>query len=313
MAEDKKLPPPEDHDEDVELGGHMSFIEHLEELRVRIIRMIVVLAVCTLVSFAFSGYLLQMLIAPAEDVDRLQKLSDLLTGMFTPVVEYFSSSDESEVTGDETAIVDVDPEAESYRDEAGRVRFNAQGPLVAFMAKIKISIVAGIFIGFPYFFYEIWRFVSPGLYKREKRFIFPTVISTWFCFVCGGLFAYFLVLPIMIAFMSSLAAGAGIENIWSIDIYLNNALHLVLAFGVIFEEPVVIALLAKMGLVTAASLRKARSYVIVGMFVLGAIVTPPDPTSQLICAFPLILLYEMSILMVGLFRPKDDTPAEQPA
>jgi len=172
--------------------------------------------------------------------------------------------------------------------------------LEVFSVRVKLSIVAGIFIAFPIIFYEAWKFVAPGLYRREKRFVFPTVASAWVCFVIGGLFAYFLMLPMAVYFFASLS-GPNINNMWSVDRYFNNSLQIMLAFGVVFEEPVVISLLAIVGLVRYRHLKKWRPYVIVIMFALAAVLTPPDPFSQIMCAIPLLILYEVSGQCVRIF------------
>ena len=365
MAEEKKsLPQPEEEsDEDSELGGHMSFIDHLEELRTRLVRVLVTMAVATFAIFIFFSdnlieiikypvtrakmageiSLLPVLYSDEKDEDGTQEemadgesattAADASVASATAASATAASATAASATAasasvagatiasvTQGAVVQVEggstedaaqtgpavTEEETSEKDEELVRFISTYPLELFKTKIKISFVASLFLMFPYLFFEAWMFVSPGLYKRERHFILPTVISTWFCFVLGGLFAYFVVLPTMILFFGSLSKSVEIENLWTIDFYFNNAIHLLLAFGVVFEEPVVIALLAKVGLVSAASLRKMRSYVIVGTFVVAAMITPPDPISQLMCAIPLIVLYEASILMVPFFTPKEE-------
>lgn len=295
--ENKALPNTEPYDEESELGGHMSFLEHLEELRTRLVRGLIVLSVGTLILFLYSDSLIAILRQPLVSSSNFESLRPYMG---------LGSSNES--------TNEVNPSTTTTENKSeGPAELVALYPLEVFKVKMKVSIVAALFVFFPYIFYEVWMFISPGLYKREKRFLLPAIFSSWFCFVAGGLFAYFLMLPVMIYFFSSLAESAGVLNYWSLDFYFDNAIHLVLAFGVVFEEPIVIALLAKLDLVSVQGMKNMRSYVWVGMFILGAIVTPPDPISQTMCAIPLILLYEFSIFLIPFFKPKPDEPAEASA
>jgi len=310
-----KLPPRQEEieDEEEELGGSMTFLEHLEELRERLIKSLLSLAIAAFACFFVSGKLLDIMMLPyywgiGVETQPLLNLKD----KFAPVVDWCvqTMTDfeffESEEVQNEVGDVPVTEESESEpaprvseMDETERQQLRQRKRLVAlsmlevFMVRIKLSIVAGIFIAFPIIFYQAWKFIAPGLYKREKRFVLPTVTSAWFCFIIGGLFAYFIVLPMAVYFFSSLS-GPTIDDMWSVEKYFTNALHITLAFGVVFEEPVVITLLAFIGLARYKHLKKFRPYVIVGMFVLAAILTPPDPISQIMCVIPLLVLYEIS-------------------
>ncbi|MFH1740456.1 MAG: twin-arginine translocase subunit TatC, partial [bacterium] len=317
-----KLPPPreEPDDEETELGGAMTFIEHLEELRERLIKCLLVFALATFVCLFLGGTLADVMLKPykwgiGEESQPILNIKDKLL----PALDRFAAMINAHFEDEATSVTNTEPpgpdesgtESEIPAKETQKVggirlvegtsTLVTLSMLEMFKVYIKLAIVGGIFISFPILFYQVWRFVAPGLYKREKRFIFPTVISAWICFITGGLFAYFFVIPTAVYFFSQLS-GPEIMNTWSVDLYFNNALHLTLAFGVIFEEPVVIGLLAVVGLVRAKHLSKWRPYVIVGMFVLGAILTPPDPVSQIMCAVPLLLLYEGSAFFVRIYE-----------
>ena len=306
---------------DEELGGSMTFLEHLEELRSRLIKSLMSLAIAAFVCFFVSGELLDVMMRPyywGIGVERqpLLNLKDQLAPAMDWCIEKVTNFEffESEEIQSDLGEVPVDEEEEagpaprvSEMDEMERQLLKQKKRLVAlsmlevFMVRVKLSIVAGIFIAFPIIFFQAWKFIAPGLYRREKKFIFPTITSAWFCFIVGGLFAYFIVLPMAVYFFSSLS-GPTIDDMWSVDKYFTNALHIMLAFGVVFEEPVVITLLAYIGLARYKHLKKFRPYVIVGMFVLAAILTPPDPISQLMCVIPLVVLYEISGIGVRLIE-----------
>jgi sec-independent protein translocase protein TatC len=152
-------------------------------------------------------------------------------------------------------------------------------------------------------------FVAPGLYKRERRLALPLAISAWICFVAGGLFCYLVVFRFALDFFAGMA-GNTVENLWSLSYYLNFMVRFLLAFGIVFEEPVVILMLAKVGIVNKETLTNFRPYAIISMFVLSAIITPPDPISQMMCAGPLLILYELSIILVGIVEKREQAGGE---
>jgi sec-independent protein translocase protein TatC len=161
---------------------------------------------------------------------------------------------------------------------------------------IKLAIIFGIILAAPYIFYEIWRFVSPGLKKTEKRSILPFVIISCMLFVGGALFGYFFVLPLAFKFFLSFA-NEHIQALPSVKEYLSLSFKFLLAFGVVFEVPVLVFFLARMGIVSVEGFRRNRKYAILLAFIIGAILTPPDVISQCMMAIPLILLYEIGIIV----------------
>jgi sec-independent protein translocase protein TatC len=175
----------------------------------------------------------------------------------------------------------------------------------AFFVYLKISLFAGIFLSCPVILWEIWGFVAPGLYDHEKKYIFPFVIFSSILFVIGLLFCYFIVFPFAFKFFMGYSSDI-IRALPSIKEYLSFALKLLLAFGIIFELPVFVLFLAKMGIVNEKMLRSQRKFAILGIFVVAAILTPPDVVSQILMAVPLILLYEVSIYVAKIFGKKND-------
>ena len=165
-----------------------------------------------------------------------------------------------------------------------------------FTAPLKLSFFVALFIAMPYVLYQVWAFVAPGLYKREKRFAIPLVVSSIVLFYAGVAFAYFVVFPLMFAFLTT-TAPTGVQVMTDITNYLDFVLLLFFAFGIAFEMPVATVLLAATGLVRVETMTKNRGYVILGIFVIAAFLTPPDALSQTAMALPMWLLYEIGIIL----------------
>lgn len=170
-----------------------------------------------------------------------------------------------------------------------------------FFVPMKVTMLVAFLLTLPHTLYQLWAFVAPGLYSHEKRLILPLVVSSMVLFVVGMAFAYFLVFPVVFGFMAGVTP-TGVAMMTDIDKYLSFVMGMFIAFGMAFEVPVVVVLLAKIGVVSLEGLRKARSYVIVGAFIVAAIITPPDVLSQTMLAVPLWLLYEVGILVVALMQ-----------
>lgn len=165
-----------------------------------------------------------------------------------------------------------------------------------FFAPVKLAAVLAVALSMPWTLWQVWAFVAPGLYRNEQRFAVPLMVSSTLLFYAGVCFAYFLVLPTLFHFML-MVAPAGVAVMPDISEYLNTVLALSLAFGLSFELPVAIVLLVVTGFVKPPQLKEARGYVLVGVFVVAAVLTPPDPLSQILLAVPLYLLYELGILI----------------
>lgn len=177
-----------------------------------------------------------------------------------------------------------------------------------FFVPMKMAMLAAFVISLPHTLYQVWAFVSPGLYAHERRFIMPLVVASTLLFLAGMAFAYFLVFPVVFGFITGYAPE-GVAVMTDIGRYLDFVITLFLAFGLAFEVPIAVIIMVGAGLVQISTLKEVRSYVIVGAFVLGAIFTPPDVVSQFMLAVPLWLLYEAGILLAGFIekRKPEDT------
>jgi sec-independent protein translocase protein TatC len=171
----------------------------------------------------------------------------------------------------------------------------ATSVVAPFMTPLKLALVTAIFIAIPYILHQVWGFVSPGLYQREKRFAMPLLVSSIMLFYAGVAFAYFILFPIVFAFFASTTPD-GVKMMTDISSYLDFTLLLFFAFGLAFETPVATVLLVATGLVKVETLQKNRGYVLLGIFVVAAFLTPPDAISQTFMALPMYLLYEVGIL-----------------
>jgi sec-independent protein translocase protein TatC len=168
-----------------------------------------------------------------------------------------------------------------------------------FFVPMKVAMLVAVVVSLPYTLYQAWAFIAPGLYQHEKRFAIPVIVLSTLLFLVGMAFAYFLVFPVVFGFITG-TAPEGVAVMTDIGNYLDFVITLFLAFGLAFEVPVVVVVLVKLGMVSVATLKEIRSYVIVGAFVIGAIFTPPDVISQVMLAVPLWLLYEAGILVSAL-------------
>ncbi len=225
----------------------MSFFDHLEELRWRIIRSLLAVVVCAIGLWIWIEPVVEhVLLAPA----RNQNIT----------------------------LINLRP----------------FGQVILFM---QVAFFGGIMLAMPYIFYQIWKFIAPGLYKKEKRYVAGIVIFTTLCFASGVTFAYLFILPAAFQFFASFGTPQ-IQNTISIEEYLNFLLNLMLGAGLVFELPMVSFFLSRMGLVTPKLMRRYWRHAIVAIFVFSAILTPgTDPVSQVFLAIPLVLLYELSILI----------------
>jgi sec-independent protein translocase protein TatC len=189
----------------------------------------------------------------------------------------------------------------------------ATGVITPFLIPVKVAAMMAFLIVLPYVLYQAWAFVAPGLYSHEKKLVLPLVVGSTVLFVLGIAFCYFFVFGVVFAFVNQIAP-ASITVAPDIEQYLNFVLTMFLAFGVTFEVPIVVIVLARMGLVTLEQLRAIRPYFIVGAFVVAAIVTPPDVISQLLLAIPMCVLYELGLFLARFVaKPRDDDDYESPS
>jgi sec-independent protein translocase protein TatC len=243
----------------------MPLLDHLIELRSRLLWSMVAFGVCFAVSYYFSDRIYYLLAQPLA-----QALRD--SGNPDPKLVY----------------------TQLYE---------------AFFTRIKVAFFGGVFLGFPVIAAQLWLFVAPGLYRSEKRALLPFLLATPVLFLMGASLAYFVLFPFAFKFFASFqnnqgGGGIPIELLPRVGEYLDLVMKLILACGLIFQMPVATSLLARVGIISAATLRRYRRYAILGMFVIAAIVAPPDPLSMVMFAIPLLGLYEISIIAAAFVEPK---------
>jgi len=248
MAETRQIEGPKPDDELA--GSEAPLLDHLIELRKRLIRSIIVLMLLLIGCFFVANPIFDILVQPYREAVAPQPVELIYTA-----------------------------------------------PQEFFFTQLSLAFFGALFIGFPYLAVEIYGFVAPGLYKKERRAFIPYLIATPVFFVLGAAMVYFAVLPLAMRFFHSMET-AEINMLVKVSEYLGLAMTLIIAFGICFQLPVVLTLLARIELITAAQLSKGRRYAVVAILVFAAFITPPDPISQIGLALPLYLLYELSILSV---------------
>ena len=203
----------------------------------------------------------------------------------------------------------VEPYAEAVKDDEVNRRLIFTALQETFITYLKVAFFAAMFISSPIILIQIWKFIAPGLYKNEKRALLPYLIATPTLFLLGGMLVYYLVMPLMIKFFLSFETSAQINSLAiqlepKVNEYLSLIMRLIFAFGISFQLPVLLSLLARVGFVDSEYLKKRRKYVIIIIFVVAAILTPPDPITQIGLGIPLLILYELSILSVKIMEKK---------
>ncbi|WP_316901610.1 twin-arginine translocase subunit TatC [Pseudodesulfovibrio indicus] len=296
----------EEGDEEGE-GAQMSLLDHLGELRVRLTRAFIAIGVGMVACYSFAEQMFDILMKPMVDVFQAQAAKNpLLTPEFYQdfgvvlkkvlVDNGFQHSEQMQVF--------MDALQKSLMLVAREGHFQYTYPAEAFFAHIKISIVAGLFLVSPYVFAQIWGFIAPGLYAHERKWMVPMALFSGAFFTGGALFGYFQVFPYAFDFFAGFS-NEGIQFVPKLNEYLSFCLKLLFAFGLVFELPLFIFFLARLGMVSSAGLRKKRKYAILCAFVLSAVLTPPDPFTQCLMAGPLIVLYEVGIWVAFFFGKKE--------
>jgi sec-independent protein translocase protein TatC len=246
-------------------GTEAPFVSHLIELRDRLIRAVIAIAVAFVVLAIWPG--------PSG-------LYDLLAA---PLVAHLPKG-------------------------ATLIATNVISPI---LVPLKITLMAALMLALPVVLYQVWAFVAPGLYSHEKKLVLPLVVSSTVLFLVGVAFCYFLVIPGMSRFIQAFAPTS-ITAAPDIEQYFGFVLTLFLVFGIAFEVPIAVIVLARIGVVSIAQLRKWRGYFIVGAFIAAAVVTPPDVISQLSLAVPMCVLYEIGIIAAQLFIKHTQAPDDEP-
>ena len=247
-----------------EQNKETSFVEHLTELRSRLVKSIIYLFIFFIVCYFFAENIYSFLLSPYADAVKNDDLSRRM--IFTALHE-------------------------------------------TFITYLKVAFFAAMFISSPIFLTQIWKFVAPGLYKNERKTLLPYLIATPTLFLLGGMLVYYLIMPLAIKFFLSFETPAQINSLpiqleAKVNEYLSLIMRLIFAFGISFQLPVLLSLLARVGFIDSKYLKKRRKYVIVIIFAVAAVLTPPDPITQIGLGIPLLILYELSILSVSLIEKK---------
>ena len=246
--------------------GNSSFVGHLTELRSRLLKSFVFLIFVFLFCYFFSTEIYRFLVQPYSNAVITNELDRRL--IFTALHE-------------------------------------------AFLTYLKVAFFAALFISSPVFLTQIWKFIAPGLYKNEKQALLPYLIATPVLFILGGCLVYYLIMPLAIKFFLSFESVAqpgaiAIQLEAKVNEYLSLIMRLIFAFGISFQLPIILSLLARVGVGDSEYLRLRRKYVVVIIFAIAAVLTPPDPITQIGLALPLLLLYELSIFTVKFIEKKQD-------
>ena len=241
-----------------------SFVGHLTELRSRLVKSIIYLFVFFIICYIFSESIYNFLLAPYADAVKNDDLNRRM--IFTALHE-------------------------------------------TFIVYLKVAFFAAIFVASPIILTQVWKFVAPGLYKNEKKALLPYLIATPTLFLLGGMLVYYLIMPLAIKFFLTFETPEQINSLpiqleAKVNEYLSLIMRLIFAFGISFQLPVLLSLLARVGFINSEYLKKRRKYVIVIIFALAAVLTPPDPITQIGLGIPLLFLYELSILSVKIIEKK---------
>jgi sec-independent protein translocase protein TatC len=241
-----------------------SFVEHFTELRSRLVKSIIYLFIFFIICYFFAENIYRFLVEPYADAVRGDDLNRRL--IFTALHE-------------------------------------------TFITYLKVAFFTSLFVTSPIILTQIWKFIAPGLYKNEKKALLPYLVATPTLFLMGGLLVYYLVMPLAIKFFLSFETVAEINSLpiqleAKVNEYLSLIMRLIFAFGISFQLPVLLSLLARVGFIDSEYLKKRRKYVIVIIFAVAAILTPPDPITQIGLGIPLLILYELSILSVKIIEKK---------
>lgn len=272
----------------------MAFLDHLEELRWRILRGLAAILIGAVVCFVFSDPIMQLLTHPYEEAVlslENQRSSSAVEAMQSLVNNWLGRSPKQEPSALEVTEIPPSRRLQSLR------------PMTYFFINLQVAFLGGVMLALPIIFLQIWQFVAPGLLRNEKRLALPIIALSVLCFSIGAMIAYMLVLPLGLRFFLALEPP-DMTSQWAADEYVGFVLRLIMGFGIVFEMPVLALFLSKAGVLTADLMRRIRRYAIIIIFGLAAFITPPDPVSQIMMALPLLLLYELSIWVCRVSAPK---------
>ena len=245
----------------------MPFLEHLEELRWRLVRCAIAILVVSAIIWFYQEWIIDTLFLSMKDPSFIT---------YRLFCQYFN------------ICIEEIPLKMQSTTMAGQFSYG-----------LMMSVMGGVVVSFPYVFYQLWSFIEPGLKQNEKSAVKGLVFYVSILFFLGILFGYFIVAPLCVQFFGTYQISKNIENIFTISSYMSTIISTVFYSGLLFLLPVIAFILGKMGVVTADFLRKYRKHSIVGVLIIAAVITPPDLISQIIVAIPIVLLYEISIIVVA--------------
>lgn len=255
--------------------GEMSFLEHLEELRWHLIRSVIAIVVLMIVAFLFKNFIFDKVILAPKDPDFVT--NRLLCSL------------------SEKLCINQKP--------VNLISIKMSGQITT---HIVVSLVAGLILAFPVIIYEFWRFLKPALHSNEAKHAKGAVLASSLLFFTGVLFGYYLLTPLSVHFLTTYQISESVVNQINVRSFIGTITSICLATGVVFELPIIAFFLTKIGVITPAFMRKYRKHAIVVIFIVAAIITPPDVFSQMLVAIPLLLLYEISIFVsVGVMKRRE--------
>lgn len=252
-------------------NGEMSFLQHLEELRWHIIKSLIAIVVLGIVAFIFKDFIFDgILIAP--------KNREFITNRFFAYIATRFDAPSLRINDNPFELISISMSGQ-------------------FSTHIWISVISGLILAFPYIVYQFWSFLSPALYERERKNARYAVLAISILFFIGVLFGYYLIVPLSIHFLGSYQISESVKNTINLTSYFSTISSVTLASSLVFELPVVMYFLSRIGIVTPAFLRKYRRHAIIVILIVAAIITPPDIFSQILVTIPLVILYEISIFI----------------
>ena len=265
----------------------MTFWEHLEELRRRIIIAAITIGTFTVVCLSFSKPIEKVIMFPLQ------------TSMNTLIANAIDATVGSD--GSIFGFLAVTLRAGASSIDAVLMKV---GPLEGIMAFLKLGVTAGILLALPIIIYQVWAFIFPALNREEKRFAVPLFLIIVAFFTIGAVFAYFIVVPVVLQFSAQLFPE--MPNMWDLENYLSLVTKLILGFGIAFELPIVMAFLSRIGVINARGFREKQNYALLGICVISALLTPADPWSMLLMAIPLFILYQLGIFFAYLVEKEQE-------
>jgi sec-independent protein translocase protein TatC len=259
----------------------MSFLDHLEELRWLLIRSTITILIIASASFFFSDFIFEKILFGPKDPNFVTYQ------FFCEIAKYFGLEDTSICSANMPFII----------------QNTSMGGQVSFL--IWTCVTVGFIVGFPFILWEIWKFISPALYETEKKYAKAFIIVSSLLFFIGVLFGYFVITPLSVYFFGTFNASPEIVNEFNLESYTGMIKTSVIASGLLFELPIIIYFLTKLGLVSPPILKKYRKVALILVLIISAIITPPDIISQVIVSIPIMILYEISILISGVVMKKE--------